>query len=162
MRFSNFALRAMRCTLLAILTVSATVTATSAADIIVPIDQVRTVSLKSDGAGIIVGNPSIADVSVQNGKLLVVTGKSAGVTNIIVLDAQHRKILSKRISVRADIGRIITVHKGSQIYSYNCKPRCRPALMPGDEPNYFDGVAKSTQSKLNIAQSVAEGGQAPQ
>lgn len=162
MRFSNFVQATMRRTLLAVLTVSATVTCASAADIEVLIDQARTVSLKSDSAGIIVGNPSIADVSVQNGKLLVVTGKSVGVTNIIVLDSQHRKILSKRISVRSDTRRIVTVLKGSQLHSFSCKPTCRPVLIPGDETNYFDGLAKATQSKLSIAQSVAEGGQPPQ
>ncbi len=162
MRFSNFAPSALRRALLAIFTVSATITATSAADIEVPIDQARTVSLKTEGVGIIVGNPSIADVSVQNGKLLVVTGKTVGVTNMIVLDSQHRKILSKRISVKADTRRIVTVTKGSQLYSFACKPTCRPALIPGDEVTHFDVLAKSTQSKLSIAQTVAEGGQAPQ
>jgi len=162
MRFSNFALSAMRLCVLTAFTVSATVTATSAADIEVPIDQARTISLKSEGAGIIVGNPSIADVTVQNGKLLIVTGKSVGVTNIIVLDSRHRKVLSKRISVKSDTRRIVTVTKGTQLYSFACKPTCRPALIPGDEVTQFDALAKSTQTKLSIAQSVAEGGQAPQ
>jgi Flp pilus assembly secretin CpaC len=36
-------------------------------------------------AEVIIGNPTIADVSVQGGNLLVVTGKSFGVTNIISL-----------------------------------------------------------------------------
>ena len=162
MRFSTRVAAPVRTLLVAFAATMAMVSTSSAADIAVPIDQARIIKLEKQGAGIIVGNPSIADVSVQNGRLLVVTGKSAGVTNIIVLDTQQRKILSKRIAVKHDVRRVVTVHKGSQQFSYACKPTCRPTLMPGDEKDFFENLAKGTQNKLGLAQSVAEGAQAPQ
>ena len=54
------------------------------------------------GAEVIIGNPSIADVTIQGGNLLVVTGKTFGVTNIIALDAQRNVIQDQRVVVEQD------------------------------------------------------------
>jgi Flp pilus assembly secretin CpaC len=59
---------------------------TRAEDLVVNYDQSQLVKLPRPAAEIIIGNPSIADVTVQNGNLLVVTGKTFGITNMIVLD----------------------------------------------------------------------------
>ena len=64
-------------------------TASAAEDLIVNYDQSQLVRLPRPAAEIIIGNPAIADVNVQNGNLLVVTGKTFGITNLIVLDAQR-------------------------------------------------------------------------
>ncbi len=58
-----------------------------AADLIVKYDQSQLLRLPRPVVEIIIGNPTIADVTVQSGKLLVITGKSFGITNIIALDA---------------------------------------------------------------------------
>ncbi|MGH6866829.1 MAG: pilus assembly protein N-terminal domain-containing protein [Methyloceanibacter sp.] len=55
------------------------------------IDQATPLRLERSAAEIMVGNPSIADVSVQSGKVLVVTGKSFVKTNLIVIDADGRR-----------------------------------------------------------------------
>ncbi len=52
----------------------------------VTIDEARLIRLDADAAQIIVGNPAIADATVQSARLLVITGKSYGATNIIALD----------------------------------------------------------------------------
>ena len=58
--------------------------ATAASNVVqVLVDQATLVRLDRPAAEIVVGNPSIADVSVQSGKVLVVTGKSFGETNLI-------------------------------------------------------------------------------
>ena len=54
------------------------------------VDQATLVRLDRPAAEIVVGNPSIADVSVQSSKLLVITGKSFGETNLIVMDARRQ------------------------------------------------------------------------
>jgi hypothetical protein len=60
------------------------------------IDQAMLLRLERSAAEIIVGNPSIADVAVQTGKVLIVTGKSFGETNVIVLDAEGKVIIDRR------------------------------------------------------------------
>src|SRR5262245_19203692 len=58
-----------------------------AADLVVRYDQSQLLRLPRPVDHVIIGNASIADVSVQAGNLLIVTGKTFGVTNIIALDA---------------------------------------------------------------------------
>src|SRR6476619_4030808 len=67
-------------------------TARATEDLIVNYDQSQLVKLPRPAAEIIIGNPAIADVNVQNSNLLVVTGKTCGITNLIVLDAQRNVI----------------------------------------------------------------------
>lgn len=129
-----------------------------AKDISVSIDQAKMLRLQQPGAEIIIGNPSIADVSVQNAHLLVITGKSFGITNLIVLNAQGHEILNERLRVKTDNKRQVSLYKGSNRQSYDCTGRCESALVPGDDVKYFDNVSKSITGKFGVAQSALDGG----
>ena len=48
---------------------------------------------------IVVGNPLIADVAVQSGGLVVVTGKGFGATNLIALDRAGAVLMERSIVV---------------------------------------------------------------
>jgi ABC-type Fe3+-hydroxamate transport system substrate-binding protein len=52
-----------------------------AADVIVTLDQSRLVKLPEKVATIVIGNPLIADASLQPGGVMVITGKGYGTTN---------------------------------------------------------------------------------
>ena len=61
--------------------------AASAGDpIVVRLDQARLLKLPDRAATVVIGNPLIADLSLQPGGLAVITGKCYGATNIIVMD----------------------------------------------------------------------------
>lgn len=124
----------------------------------VNVDQARLVRLDRPGAEIIIGNPSIADVAVQSNGLLVVTGKSTGVTNMIVLDAGNEIVLNEQISVAAD-KRLVVVQKGAARETHSCTPACRPVLVPGDAEGHFTPLAKQVQTKMGVAQAALEGAQ---
>ena len=123
----------------------------------VEIDQAKLIRLDKPGAEIIIGNPSIADVSVQSSRLLVVTGKSTGLTNLMVLDGRGNLTLSKKIFVSVDTKRLVTVNKGVARQTYSCSPYCGPSLMPGDAETFFEPLAKEIRNKLGLAQSAVEG-----
>ena len=53
--------------------------------VVVLVDQAKVVRLPEKAQTVIVGNPAIADVAVQRNGVMVVTGKSFGVTNLIEL-----------------------------------------------------------------------------
>ncbi len=127
-------------------------------DVDVPIDQATLVRLDRPAAEIIVGNPSIADVAVQSGKLLVVTGKSYGRTNLIVIDADGKQVINRYLSVTEPGRGYVMVQKGSAQVTYYCAPNCTPSLTIGDFPDHFDAVEKQIQSKQSMGQSQAEGG----
>jgi hypothetical protein len=126
-------------------------------DVSVLIDQASLVKLDRPAAEIVVGNPSIADVSVQNGKLLVVTGKSYGETNLIVLDAEGKVVANRKLIVNDPRTGAVTVYRGSARYTLNCAPHCTTPLFIGDEKDYFENLAKQIKTKQGIGQSSAEG-----
>ena len=127
-------------------------------DLIVKYDQSQLLRLPRPAAEIIVGNPTIADVSVQGGNLLVVTGKSFGITNIISLDAERNVIQDQRVLVQRDEARVINLQKGPKRESYNCSPQCNPSITIGDDNTYFDNITKSTSSKIKSSESGADPG----
>jgi Flp pilus assembly secretin CpaC len=59
---------------------------------------------------VIVGNPSIADVTVDSPKLVSVFGKTPGETNLIVLGAKDQTLLSRTIVVINAPNHAVSVH----------------------------------------------------
>jgi len=130
--------------------------AQSTADFMVKYDQVRLLRLDIPAADVIVGNPSIADVAVQSGQLLAITGKTFGVTNLIVLNTAGQVITQRRIIVRGDDRRIVSLSRGKQRESYNCAPRCQTILTIGDDKDFYGRVSSSSQEKLKISDTSAQ------
>lgn len=120
-------------------------------DLVVSYDQSQLLRLPKPVASVIVGNPSVADVTVQGGNLVVVTGKTFGVTNIIALDAERNVIQDQRIVVRHDTVRTVNLTKGNQRQSYSCTPDCAPTLTIGDDATYFDQIQKHATAKTSFS-----------
>jgi len=121
-------------------------------------DQSQLLRLPRPATQVIIGNPSIADVAIQGGNLLVVTGKTFGVTNIIALDAQRNVIQDQRVVVEHDDQRTVVLYKGAMRHSYTCTPNCSPTITIGDTSEYFDTISKSAQSKSNVSMGSAQPG----
>lgn len=130
---------------------AALVGAAKAEDLIVKYDQSQLWRLERPIAEIIIGNPTIADVTIQSNDVLVVTGKSFGITNIIALDANRQVVAERRILVQRDEQKVVNLHKGSKRESYNCSPQCNPMTTVGDDPEYFEKVAKLAERKLKLS-----------
>ena len=134
----------------------------SAGDLIVRYDQSQLLRLPRPASEVIIGNPSIADVSLQGGNLLVVTGKTFGITNVIALDTERNVIQDQRVVVERDYARVINVHKGSTRFTYSCTPNCETNLTIGDDKGFFDLVKQHNADKTKFSEGAAEsaGGQA--
>jgi hypothetical protein len=126
-------------------------------DVNVLIDQAALVRLERPAQEIVVGNPSIADVSVQSGKVLVVTGKSYGQTNLIVMDPDGKVIVNRKLIVQDPRMGSVTLYKGSARYTLDCAPNCTTPLVIGDTSDYFEAISKEIKTKQTISQSSAEG-----
>ncbi|KAB2916046.1 MAG: hypothetical protein F9K29_12085 [Hyphomicrobiaceae bacterium] len=127
-----------------------------AQDLIVKYDQSELLRLPRPASEIIIGNPAIADISVQSGTLLVVTGKTFGITNLIALDAKRDVIEERRILVRRDDARVVNLQRGTQRQTYNCTPQCNPSIIIGDEPGYFDTISKASEKKIGFSERAAD------
>jgi hypothetical protein len=115
--------------------------ATFAASLGVPLDQSALITLSAPAHNIVLGNPAIADVSVSDGRHLVVTGKGAGITNLIVTDAGGRTIFDRQIVVGAGSGDRVLLINGASLVRYACTPNCEPL---GDAQGAPAGGGQST------------------
>jgi Flp pilus assembly secretin CpaC len=127
--------------------------------IAIVIDRAKVMHISRPADTIIIGNPAIADVSVQAGNLLVVTGKTFGITNIIALDAERNVIQDQRILVRRDELKVVNLQRGTERQSYNCTPQCNPSITVGDEQKYFDSISKASRAKISFSSGEAQSSQ---
>jgi Pilus formation protein N terminal region len=153
----NMGVRARHAALL-VLPLLLVCTPAGAEDLVVRYDQSQLLRMPRAVSEIIVGNPSIADVTVQSGNMLVVTGKTFGITNIIALDAEKNVIQDQRIVVERDDRGIVNVSRAGQRQSFSCTPNCAPTIMIGDEAAYFNQVIQSSTTKTRFSETGTDGG----
>jgi len=125
-------------------------------DLIVRVDQSQLLRLPRPVSEVIIGNPGIADVTVQGGSLLVVTGKSFGVTNIIALDSERNIIQDQKVMVARDEHGVVNLHRGGARQTYSCNPVCGPMLSIGDDVDFFKAIVNQNTSKIKSAEGSAE------
>lgn len=117
----------------------------------VVVDHAKVVRLPEKAQTVIVGNPGIADVSVQRNGVMVVTGKSFGVTNLIALDASGALLAESLVRVGASSDSMLTVQRGLERESYSCTPSCQPAVQLGDAQKFFSDVGGQTRTRNSLA-----------
>lgn len=119
--------------------------------VLVAVDHAKVIKLPEKTQTVIVGNPMIADVSVQKNGVMVVTGRSFGVTNMIALDSGGRLLAESRVTVRASSDSVVTVQRGMDRESYSCSPQCQPAIQLGDSNKFFGEVGGQTSSRNQLS-----------
>jgi len=117
----------------------------------VMIDHAKIVRLPERTQTVIVGNPIIADITVQRNGIVVVTGKSYGVTNLIALDATGTMLAESLVSVQAATESIVVVQRGLERESYSCTPRCQPSILLGDAGRYFGETSGQAGQRNSLA-----------
>ena len=122
--------------------------------IAVYVDQAKLVKLPAKVSTIVVGNPLIADVTLQSGGIVVVTGKGYGATNFIAMDRNGEVLVDRQIQVEGPTDQLVTVYRGVERESYSCMPICQRRVTLGDGESYF----KSVIDQAGALSSQAAGG----
>ncbi|MGQ2907490.1 MAG: pilus assembly protein N-terminal domain-containing protein [Aliihoeflea sp.] len=103
------------------------------AGISVLVNQAKIVKLARNADTIIVGNPEIADASVQDASTLVLTGKGFGVTNLVVLDAEGRPIVDEQVTVSRQSVNSVRIYRRAAVQTLSCTPVCEAAYVTDAE-----------------------------
>lgn len=118
----------------------------------VTVDQAQVMKLPEGVVTLVVGNPLIADVSIQSGGMIVVTGKGYGVTNMMALDRVGTLLEEKTIQVQGSRDSVV-IYRGTERESYSCTPKCERRITLGDSPDFFN--ATISQSGTRTGQATA-------
>lgn len=117
----------------------------------VAVDFAKLLKLPPGTTTLVVGNPGVADVSIQRNQLMVVTGRSYGRTNLIALDAGGGVISESVIVVsNADQGSLV-VQRGLDKESLVCNPNCAPSLQIGDGAGRFTALKSQIEGRETLA-----------
>lgn len=137
---------------------AATATASTAFandEISVVVDQAKLVKLPAKISTIVVGNPLIADVSLQAGGTMVVTGKGYGSTNVMALDRDGSIVVDRQIQVEGPRDKLVTVYRGVDRESYSCTPICQRRVTLGDAQPYFNNALTQSGAFATQAANLA-------
>jgi len=125
--------------------------------IVVQLDQARVMKLPDRAATVVIGNPLIADISLQHSGIGVITGKGFGATNVVVLDRTGTVLLERTIEVTWPSDPIVVVYRGASRETYSCTPDCSRRIMLGDFPEYFDKTLSQITTRDSQAAGMAAG-----
>ena len=117
----------------------------------VAVDHARVLKIGRPAATIIIGNPAIVDVTVNDAETLVLTGRSFGLTNLVVLDAKGDAIIDERVAVTAEEDLTVRVYRQADRTTYACTPQCQPTLAVGDEGSAFTAAAGQFATREQLA-----------
>lgn len=104
------------------------------------LDEAKLVQVPPGTDTIVIGNPTIADASLQKNNILVLTGRTAGRTNFLALNAKGVVISENTLIVKASVRGKLLVQRGGDRYTYDCSPQCMPYAALGDSDENFGKV----------------------
>lgn len=108
-----------------VLAATSSLPAHAAEDVIrVFMDHARILKLDRPVSKVIIGNANVADVAVSDPQTIVLTGKSYGTTNLVILDQAGDAIVDERILVSVDEANTLRVFKQTARSVYSCSPSC--------------------------------------
>jgi hypothetical protein len=143
----------------AILLVTLAVSPAFAAEAIqVELDQARIIKLPERAATLVIGDPLIADISIQPGGLAIITGKGYGATNVVVLDRTGAVLLERNVEVKGPPDHVVFVYRGIARNTYSCTPECAPRITLGDDTDFFDKNLAQAGSRTTQALAAGAGG----
>lgn len=102
--------------------------ADSSSSIAVAMNQAKIIKLSRPASTVIIGNPDIADATVENSTTIVLTGQGFGRTNLVILDATGAPIFDERIAVTRDQD-VLRIYRRSLVETLSCEPFCEAAYL---------------------------------
>lgn len=140
----NIAKQAARAMVAASALLAASTAALATSGIEVVMNQAKIVKLARPADTIVIGNPAIADASVQDASTIVLTGKGFGVTNLVVLDADGNPIVDEQVVVSRDTPYSVRVYRRASVQTLSCTPMC--------ESSYKSDAERSSEQEMNAGQ----------
>lgn len=96
----------------------------SAEGIDVTMNQAKILKLSRAADTIVIGNPEIADASVQDASTVVLTGKGFGVTNLVILDEAGAPIIDEQVIVSRSTAETLRIYRRASVQTLSCTPYC--------------------------------------
>jgi Flp pilus assembly secretin CpaC len=118
--------------------------ATAETGIQVVMNQAKIVKLARPADTIVIGNPAIADASVQDSSTVVLTGKGFGVTNLVIMGAEGAPIVDEQVYVTRQDSRSVRIYRRAEVQTLSCTPLC--------ESSYKTDAERQSEAEMGASQ----------
>ncbi|GHA96834.1 hypothetical protein GCM10009069_19840 [Algimonas arctica] len=113
----------------------------------VDLNKTQILRLPAAAGSVIIGNPSIADVTVHSPTTIMVVGRGFGETNLIVLDRDGQTMVDADIQVTSITpSNGVRLFNGTSRQTYSCAPYCQPSPVLGDSPEHISANSPQVSS----------------
>ena len=122
--------------------------------VIVTVDRAKVFRISRPASTVIIGNPAIADATVEDDRTLILTGRSFGVTNLIILDKNGEPIVDETIVVKGHEANTVRIYRRASRETMACAPVCEPTLTIGDNQVSFEFAQEQIQARNALSESA--------
>jgi Pilus formation protein N terminal region len=119
-------------------------------------DETTLIKLSQSPGTVVVGNPMIADATIENNTLFLV-GRAFGSTNLMVLDKNGKQLGNYTVNVQMGGDSNLTVFAGGPRNSYTCAPLCEGSVQPGDDLAFANKMISVISDRAKLAGAAPEG-----
>jgi len=123
--------------------------------LVITVDRAKVFRVTRPAATVIIGNPAIADATIEDEQTLVLTGRSFGVTNLIVLDAKGDPIVDETLVVRGHETNTVRIYRRSERETMACAPVCEPTLTIGDNNAAFTFASEQIKTRNALSDETS-------
>jgi len=131
-------------------------TTTNNSSVIVTVDQAKVFRISRAAATIIVGNPAIVDATIEDDQTIVLTGRSFGVTNLIVLDDKGDAVVDQPVVVQSSEVNTVRIYRRDSRETLACAPVCEPTLTIGDNALTFEFASDQIRARNSLSDGAAQ------
>lgn len=124
--------------------------------VIVTVDQAKVFRVSRPASTIIIGNPAIVDATIEDDQTLILTGRSFGVTNLIVLDSDGNSVVDQKVVVRGSETNTVRIYRRNSRETLACAPVCEPTLTIGDDNEAFDFASGQIQARNQLSEANSD------
>jgi Flp pilus assembly secretin CpaC len=117
------------------------------------IDFAKILKLDKPISTLIIGNPGIADAAIQDSQTIILTGKAAGMTNLIAIDENGEEMANLLVRVASNVRRLTTVFYGTKRQTLSCAPTCEQVISVGDDKERFETARTQIESRQQFSGS---------
>jgi len=136
-------------------------TALAGEPIVARLDHSQIFAMARTPATVVVGNPSIADVTIE-GKNVFLHARAFGSSNVLVFDEEGKQLADYDVTVQTGGDNNVIVFKDGYSESYVCAPLCESTLHIGDGDTYFKQIVAGQQKMRNSIAMGQKDGEAKQ
>ncbi|MFB9909885.1 pilus assembly protein N-terminal domain-containing protein [Rhizobium paknamense] len=108
-------------------------------------NQARVLKLDRPVSKVIIGNDKVADATVADSRTIVLTGRSFGATNLVLLDSDGNAIVDERVLVSIDEGNTVRMYKQTQRTVLSCTPNCEQHTTSGGDSSSSSSSSTGSQ-----------------